>query len=224
MNIRATAWLLFATLVVHAQSTNTPMPSPPTTNWVTAVPWFREVNGRLYNTEKSDKFIAISADCEEVLTNGVVARWIKTKPTYRRYSYGGVREGNFLSGGTETVKTGEEIVFDKEIFVQNYPLQGVAEGQKLNFRAMEVGVTNYGSHTIELWDYGTPHRVTVVSTNSAPMKASVLQNRQFYHVVAGDTLTKIAEQYGTTVKSIEAANNLPNARIHIGQTLVIPNP
>jgi LysM repeat protein len=42
-------------------------------------------------------------------------------------------------------------------------------------------------------------------------------------VVAGDTLTTIAQQYGVTVQAIVAANNLENPnRLDVGQELVIP--
>jgi LysM repeat protein len=45
-----------------------------------------------------------------------------------------------------------------------------------------------------------------------------------YIVRQGDTLTAIAEQYGTTVEEIMAANNLsdPNA-LQVGQALIIPS-
>ena len=43
-----------------------------------------------------------------------------------------------------------------------------------------------------------------------------------YIVKSGDTLTKIAKQYGTTVKAIEAENNLTTTRIKVGQKLKIP--
>lgn len=45
-----------------------------------------------------------------------------------------------------------------------------------------------------------------------------------YIVRQGDTLTAIAEQYGTTVEELMAANNLsdPNA-LQVGQALLIPS-
>jgi LysM repeat protein len=45
-----------------------------------------------------------------------------------------------------------------------------------------------------------------------------------YIVRQGDTLTAIADQYGTTVEEIMAANNLsdPNA-LQVGQALIIPS-
>ncbi len=44
-----------------------------------------------------------------------------------------------------------------------------------------------------------------------------------YKVVSGDTLTKIAKKNGTTVKALQAANNLTTTKIHVGQKLTIPS-
>jgi peptidoglycan endopeptidase LytE len=43
-----------------------------------------------------------------------------------------------------------------------------------------------------------------------------------YIVKSGDTLTRIARTYGTTVKAIEAANDLNGDRIVVGLKLKIP--
>lgn len=43
-----------------------------------------------------------------------------------------------------------------------------------------------------------------------------------YTVKAGDTLTKIAKAHGTTVKAIQAANNLTTTKIAVGKKLKIP--
>ncbi len=43
-----------------------------------------------------------------------------------------------------------------------------------------------------------------------------------HSVVSGDTLTSIAERYGTTVAKLRSANGLRSSRLSIGQRLVIP--
>jgi LysM repeat protein len=43
-----------------------------------------------------------------------------------------------------------------------------------------------------------------------------------YAVKSGDTLAKIAKNHGTTVKAIQAANNLSTTKIKVGQKLKIP--
>jgi LysM repeat protein len=45
---------------------------------------------------------------------------------------------------------------------------------------------------------------------------------QTYTVKSGDTLTKIAGQFGTTVKALRSANNLKTDRIKVGDKLKIP--
>jgi LysM repeat protein len=43
-----------------------------------------------------------------------------------------------------------------------------------------------------------------------------------YSVKSGDTLSKIAKSHGTTVKQLEAANNLTTTKIKVGEKLKIP--
>ncbi len=43
-----------------------------------------------------------------------------------------------------------------------------------------------------------------------------------YKVLPGDTLSKIARQFGTTAAKIQSANRLKNSRIKAGQSLTIP--
>ena len=45
---------------------------------------------------------------------------------------------------------------------------------------------------------------------------------EMYTVKSGDTLTKIARTYGTTVKAIESENNLTTTKIKVGDKLKIP--
>jgi LysM repeat protein len=46
---------------------------------------------------------------------------------------------------------------------------------------------------------------------------------QVYTVKSGDTLTKIAEQFGTTIKALRAENSLETDKIKVGQKLKIPS-
>jgi LysM repeat protein len=64
---------------------------------------------------------------------------------------------------------------------------------------------------------GTP---SVMGDGTAP---AVTAGAAATHVVkAGETLTKIARQHGTTVKAIRAANALKTDRVTVGQKLKIP--
>ena len=138
------------------------------TNWVKAVDHFREVNGTTYNTERSVLWTNITADCTKVLPNGLVARMFTVKPVYE-LGVGSRPTHNYLGGVTgyrtvtTQVKTGEEKVPGKKIYLRNYPHQQTAAvGQQLTVRAMFVGTLKVDGEVIESWDCGTPHYVPVV--------------------------------------------------------------
>ena len=54
------------------------------------------------------------------------------------------------------------------------------------------------------------------------MTGSSTEGGETYVIKSGDTLTKIAKSHGTTVKAIEADNNLSTTKIKVGQKLKIP--
>ncbi|MCL4787438.1 MAG: LysM peptidoglycan-binding domain-containing protein [Verrucomicrobia bacterium] len=63
----------------------------------------------------------------------------------------------------------------------------------------------------------------VAPTGSPPGGAGVAPSgEQIYTVKSGDNLTRIAEQFGTTVPALRSANSLTSDRIKVGQKLKIP--
>lgn len=60
------------------------------------------------------------------------------------------------------------------------------------------------------------------SATAAPESAGVSSGSELYTVKSGDNLSKIARAHGTTVKAIQAANNLATTGIKAGQKLKIP--
>jgi len=56
-----------------------------------------------------------------------------------------------------------------------------------------------------------------VTDGNAPLFGS-------YTVVSGDYLSKIAQQYGTDVKTIQDINNLSGTVINVGQEILLPLP
>ena len=60
------------------------------------------------------------------------------------------------------------------------------------------------------------------SAATAAATDSTASSEQSYAVKSGDTLTKIATEFGTTVKAIRSSNNLTTDRITVGQKLKIP--
>lgn len=59
-------------------------------------------------------------------------------------------------------------------------------------------------------------------TGTAPVETPSPGGEQTYAVKSGDTLTKIAGQFGTTIKALRAANGLKTDSIKVGQKLKIP--
>jgi LysM repeat protein len=62
------------------------------------------------------------------------------------------------------------------------------------------------------------------ATATAPSAPSTVapSGETIYVVRSGDTLTKIADRFGTSVKAIRTANNLQTTVIRVGQKLTIP--
>jgi hypothetical protein len=142
------------------------------TNWIAAAPEFREVNGQLYNTEKSVRFVALSGKCTAVFTNGFLLQQIETRPIYETYRTGSSDSssyGNFLGGGSRPAFASrkvrdEEILLDV-VFVSNYPAS-IGRGSRINCRAVSVGRVEYKGETYSAYDYGLPHVVPVLVTNA----------------------------------------------------------
>ncbi len=59
------------------------------------------------------------------------------------------------------------------------------------------------------------------TTAKAPANASTVSNTSTYRVVSGDTLSKIAKKYNTSVSKLMSANNLKSTTIRVGQLLKV---
>jgi len=60
------------------------------------------------------------------------------------------------------------------------------------------------------------------TTTSTPNVADSANGSQIYIVKSGDSLTKIATEFGVTVKALRSANNLTTDKIVVGQKLKLP--
>jgi hypothetical protein len=142
------------------------------TNQITAAENFREVNGKLYNSDRSVLWTNFQADCLRVSTKELLLSTFTMNPVYdvvattkivHRGIYDDIGEPRLVP---EQVKVGDQKVSGKKIILQNYPPELFpAVGQVLNFRAMRIGTSSSYGDTLELWDYGTPHVVMVLTTN-----------------------------------------------------------
>jgi len=143
-------------------------------NWITAAKEFREVDGKLYNINRSVLWHGHDGKFLKVSTNGIVVQMFTTEPVYQaattsretHNSWGGI-------SGYRTVPTTVQVdtkeVPDVKCCLRNYPKTlSPAVGQKAFFWAMKTGTTNVDDEMLELWDYGLPHIVMVVTTNNLP--------------------------------------------------------
>ncbi len=67
-----------------------------------------------------------------------------------------------------------------------------------------------------------PPSAPAVHGSTATTPAAAETGDVIYTVKSGDNLTKIATQYGTTVRALRSANNLATDNIKVGQKLKIP--
>jgi LysM repeat protein len=68
-----------------------------------------------------------------------------------------------------------------------------------------------------------PSAATTEAATTTPGALEMTHSgEQVYTVKSGDTLTKIATQFGTTVKTLRSQNNLETDKIKVGQKLKIP--
>lgn len=120
-----------------------------TTNVVTAVPWYREVNGTLYNTQRSQLFQHLPFCTVENVVGGSIA-----------FEY------SLIPPTAYNAQLHDAVLI-------NYPLDGMAKDHNFSVTAMKVGTTNLFGTVLELWDYGTPHHVIVITTNYVRLKMPV---------------------------------------------------
>lgn len=63
---------------------------------------------------------------------------------------------------------------------------------------------------------------TKPSTNTTTTTTSNAKKSGAYKVVSGDTLSKIAKAYKTTIADLKALNKMKTDNIYVGQTLIVP--
>ncbi len=122
------------------------------TNWIAAASQFREVNGQLYNTDKSKLFERIGGTIVGISNNLVV---LET-----------TRAGQLTSGGFYSDLRIIDTIQKEDFVVTNFPMQLQptigARPQTNILKAIRVGTINYDGQILKLYDYGTPHRAMVV--------------------------------------------------------------
>jgi hypothetical protein len=155
-------------LQVGAQTNGPPIL---TTNLVTAVPYFREVNGQVYNTTRSALWKTLAGDILKVSTNEIVLSTFQINPDYAVVNPGGQLDYYYVGGIDGKPPTFGKKLYGKKVIIRDCPASdsqlALAVGETVQIRAMYIGTSNYNGDILELWDHGTAHVVMVVTTNYA---------------------------------------------------------
>jgi LysM repeat protein len=101
--------------------------------------------------------------------------------------------------------------------------------KKFNVTVKDIELANPGVEPTKLQighklHIPAPTTIAAASPSSTPPGAIEMNStgQQTYTVKSGDTLTKIASEFGTTVKALQSENNLSTTKIKVGDKLKIP--
>jgi LysM repeat protein len=107
------------------------------------------------------------------------------------------------------------------VVVKGDTLAKIAKAHGVSLKALEAANPNVQPTKLHIKQkLVIPAPTANAPTATAPSMGGT--GEQTYKVKSGDTLGHLAKVYGTTVKAIEAANNLTSSGIKVGQTLKIP--
>ncbi|NNE61048.1 MAG: AMIN domain-containing protein [Woeseia sp.] len=104
------------------------------------------------------------------------------------------------------------------ILVETAFISNPAEEKKLRSQAHQRRLANAILAGISNYFAANPPPDTQIAANAKRAPAQQLR----YVIVAGDTLSEIAERYNVSMRALRAFNNLSGNRLRVGQTLRIP--
>ena len=112
---------------------------------------------------------------------------------------------------------------------QEYTIQ---KGDKFATLAPKFGVTvkaiQEANPNVDPRKLQIGQKIQIPAPTAAPSKSAAgtaetnASGQQIYTVKSGDNLTKIAREFGTTVRALRSENNLTTDRIKVGDKLKIP--
>ncbi|WP_397537323.1 LysM peptidoglycan-binding domain-containing protein [Rummeliibacillus pycnus] len=133
---------------------------------------------------------------------------------------------NGTSSGSSKPTTGSNSTQSTYIIVKGDTLSKIA--QKFNVTVSNLKTwNNLNSDLIYIGQKINIRKLTSVTkpaSNSTNKKPSTTTNTKTYRVVKGDTLSKIAHKYKTTVANLQKWNNLKSELIFVGQKLNVSKP
>jgi LysM repeat protein len=114
-----------------------------------------------------------------------------------------------------------ETLMTEYVVVKGDTLSSIAKKHSVTVKAIENANPGVTPTKLKVGQKLAIPASSGTTANVAPTMDAT-SGSESYTVKSGDTLTKIAKQYNTTVKAIESANNLTTTRITVGQKLKIP--
>ncbi len=170
---------------IEAQTNATPVTNAVpviTTNVWTRMPWYREVDGRVYDPQRSALWKELNglAEIKKILPDAVVWQWCQDRQMFND-------QGSLMSVSR---------IYGKKFVIRHYSLEIVQAGpsgwepagtEKVGnvvnlqgLKMMYVGTKNYSGEVLPVWDCGESVKsltVTVVATNY-PSHKSTFTNEQ----------------------------------------------
>lgn len=108
------------------------------------------------------------------------------------------------------------------VVVQGDTLGKIAKAHGVTLKALEAANPGVDSKRLKLKQKLVIPAAAPKADASVAAPASVTAAAETYTVKSGDTLTTIAKKHGTTVKALQAANNLTTTKIKVSQKLKLP--
>lgn len=104
--------------------------------------------------------------------------------------------------------------------VKNDNFETIARNYGVTVRAIQAANPNLNPTRLKIGDkVKIPPKVAVAPRNGT---VTSQENGDSYTVKSGDTLSKIASNYRTTVRELQKLNNLPTTQIRVGQKIKVP--
>jgi LysM repeat protein len=109
------------------------------------------------------------------------------------------------------------------VIVKGDTLGKIAKKNNVSLKALEAANPGVVSTKLKVGQkISLPAPSTTAPASVSATMADAGVGGETYTVKSGDTLTKIAKQYGVNFKAIESLNNLTTTKIKVGQKLKIP--
>lgn len=142
---------------------------------------------------------------------------VKQKTTVKKVATNSTKTNTATS--TYTVKAGDSLSLIAS--KQKTSVAAIKSLNKLSSDMIYVGQTLKLKNKAVVQVKSTTTKTTIKKTAATSKKATSASTKKTstYRVSSGDSLSKIASQYGTTVDSIKKLNNLSSNLIFVGQTL-----